>query len=1170
MFKKIKIKLTPTSKEEPEIYFDPEVFKLIGEQSLGIEEQLLKKIALALVPYNYRNLPYFVSRIIRAENGLYKVLILDAKPGVDNKIIGRVDILKISLSSGIEIKDNPRPEERRAAEEIDMRKLDIKLTETASLPTFFNLDLELNKNNKHVLDGYLKDFDKEKEKQVENFLSGKSCNPYHAEPDPPGFKPIDEQYYSFNKAQQVFESLKPLANLADNVKDIEESFSDFLQKFSAYLNEIGKSNNQLLDYALTLSKELDLDALSLAINNKVTTIKDLIDNVNADFALKYVNYVNTQEKINYIKRCLAWGLHFAAGIYFNGLQKDTIDDAKGRQQKLESFNKHFKSLVQIHEDGTISDINLVYDNIANQSLDDIAKSLNKLLAYECNTTTGWSSDKQIELVRGINKVATIVTGLNLKHPPFEAWEKSFLGMGKAGFKWEKSVAADEASLAKQSSFVENALNSDPKFQELKELDLADEANQLHSLQTNFADFQTRVSYQKRLLALQEESANITQKMDELYTAENGQNGLLPLANQISKKFAEITALSDEPINLFINNKPIKSNAINLPTYIDALVHNIQSAAEKIAPVAANISKIAEVNSTAPIRHLGLLEQRVIVLKKTYEEAAANKRELEKIAHDINLSHLAAVQKDKVKQLEQFKSQLNDVVREIGAQYRLSRTSKFAENPEMKQLLNNYRESKQVIDNLCKSYLEKKFVEEEDFLTQLQAAKQTLSQHFNNLKVCYKEINELITLLKAKTVTKQAPPPSEAKNASPEENSGLPKRPVPIRRRPDIAPSPIRSNNASGGGGNDPDRDEVISIAMPKPEEEPKKSFFKRHWGKMLVGGLSFSLLAVAGVFTGGAIPIVAGLLGGGTLAAVSTTCAAAAAGGTLGIATGALAGAIAGDPPKEGGIRGFFKRNWKKILIGAGVGLLATGVAAASVATFGTPVLVLGAISAATAASASAFGVTMSSALAGIVGCSIITAGSTILGAVLGGLAGSISEGKHFQKQAKAAPKPPTADHSQNSTPTEDDDEDRTSHHDLGLFFTNKPSTPPNTPKEGVNSKHVTFSSAEINEALLESQHKQQNPSRVDEPLDLAKTMIEIEQLQAQLEEEIDKNKLTDVYTINDDAKDASKNIINFPTPTSPKGSLTRYGLHNPATQSAKPYNSVTAAAEDNSTYLKV
>lgn len=92
------------------------------------------------------------------------------------------------------------------------------------------------------------------------------------------------------------------------------------------------------------------------------------------------------------------------------------------------------------------------------------------------------------------------------------------------------------------------------------------------------------------------------------------------------------------------------------------------------------------------------------------------------------------------------------------------------------------------------------------------------------------------------------------------------------------------------------------VVQRQPAKPSTPGFFKRHWGKMLVGGLLVAGLVVAGIFTAGVVPaIAAGVIAG--LAAVHITVGVAVATGigvgaiglgaaAIGVGLGAASGAI--------------------------------------------------------------------------------------------------------------------------------------------------------------------------------------------------------------------------------------------------------------------------------------
>lgn len=871
MFKKIKIKLTPTSKEEKEIYFDPEVFSLIDQQTNNIQECLQKKIAIALIPHHYKDFPYYVSRLMRQKNGYYKVLILDASH--------RIEAIIINLSTCKEIREESKEKEIHT-DLINIDKLDFIFGENSFVPDFFDLRLEKNQPILAILNKYIAQL--KKEKQIENFSSGKIFMPYGIElqPAPPQIITIED--YTFHKALEVFEPLTQLASLIEEAKEIEVTYTSYLKKLNETFIATEKIDDKLLDYAIMISQDLDLTELASIISSKQSKISAMLESANADFAIPYINYINLQKKLNFIKNSLAWSLHYAAGKYFNLLQEKTENDGAARMGSIESFNKHFKNLLQI-ENERVSDITLVYEHFSIKSLNEIAATLNELLS-ECNTTTGWPSNKQKELVHGINTGASIIKDASIKSPPFKAWDKYVLGFGKAGFQWEKNVIEDEAAAEKQAAFVQQTLETGGNYQALKVINFTVEKKRLQILDEKFTEFETKINNHKTLLHFKSHANTIKERVKDLFI-NNSVDSLEIIQHNMIHDFDTIEACSQQTHRFIIDNKRVKTTEFNVRHYIQQQVQQAKLCFDKICSLEIYLDQMIQLDPLCSTAQINRLEQIISCLKLHFEKIQNTKKTLENLSNQIKTIHHDVVDKPSIKKLDQIQT------------------------------------------------------------TQVQ--------------------NESI-------------PPSALRG-----------------RRNAVIDIPLFNHEES-------------NVQHASKSAPIQKKFFRRHWGKILASMCAFSSLAIAGIFTGGAIPFIAALFGGGTSAAAGAISATAISGGLLGGAIGAGISTLNG-PSREDNIKGFFKRNWKKILLGCGIGLLAVGIAAAGVLTFGASFAALGAISAATAASAGTFGISMSSTLAGIAGCTMIATSSIIVGATIGGCTASIIENRHFQagnSSTKISPKP--------------------------------------------------------------------------------------------------------------------------------------------------------------------
>lgn len=80
------------------------------------------------------------------------------------------------------------------------------------------------------------------------------------------------------------------------------------------------------------------------------------------------------------------------------------------------------------------------------------------------------------------------------------------------------------------------------------------------------------------------------------------------------------------------------------------------------------------------------------------------------------------------------------------------------------------------------------------------------------------------------------------------------------------------------------------VNIPQSKKVEKPGFFKRHWGKLLIGGLLVAGLVVAGIFTFGAVPaIAAGVIAGLAVAHITVSVTVATVIGVSAIGIGAAA-----------------------------------------------------------------------------------------------------------------------------------------------------------------------------------------------------------------------------------------------------------------------------------------
>lgn len=904
-------------------------------------------------------------------------------------------------------------------------------------------------------------------------------------------QPISEKDYSLRKAKEVFEPLTPLSTLADQAKNIDQKFSRKLVYFNSILNDTGQ-DKALESYALKAAEELNLDNLSKTIEDKKSLIEQLTSQTQESFASSYAEYVNKQERINYFKNCLAQAIHTAAGLHFNKLQREAIEGLD--KEKIDSFNKQFEGFATLLPDNSISDINEIYKNISKKSLEQIAKAITTLVNVENNPSIQWTPVEQKQLITKINVITNEIKN-TFKDKPFEAWENAYLGMGKPGFQWNKAVLEKEVSLLKISNYVKNTLNS--HFKEIPQLNFANEETQLTEVEKSLYAYQTKIDDHKKLLALKHQAQDIQTKTKNLLFTHDGKERLPSIQNEIKQKYTEIEECSKDPLTFIIKGNPTQTNEFVFLDYVNALVNSIQYDNEKITAITSNINKVDELNTINPSVHLNHIEERVTNLSERFDLLSKKNQELKNITDDLKQYHIIAIHNNKLEKLKTFQQHLKKTCSDIDSKYSLSKTSKYKSHVGIQSLIAKFQEHKTAIQKLDQIYSQIKDVDDDEFLARLQNSKKSLLEHNDALRDFHKEILESVSLL---AKTKPMPSAPKAKH-----NTVPLTEPPTKRRQPTIFPPAMKQSvsdcNIVIENQTPPADENFAPITSPTKPQAPKDSFLKKHWGKMLVGFLGFSALAVAGAFTGGLIPILAGVVSSSTVAAGIVTATTAAAGGAIGVGAGALVGAVAGDPPKDGGLFSFIKKHAKKIAIGAGVGIVGAGLIALSVVSFGAPAAVFAAIGAGTAASAAIFGTSMGSTAAGLLGSGLITAGSSIVGAIVSLFGGSIAEGSHFHKTPSAKPDSKTTK------------ETRSFEKDADPFP--DPKTPTNTPND------QTFNSAEINEKLM----------------DVLKTM---EQKQAEL----------DHLIFEEEKENNTGNVVTFPTK---KFSETGLGLHSPQNEKKNP-----------------
>lgn len=509
------VKPTKTSREIKNVYFDQEVLKLLDDIN-GREEWICQRIARALVPNNFDKFPYYISRIRYISDttdpnfGRYQILYTDS--------FGPAKTTIIDLTTCIEVSNQPT--------DIPLEGVpDPKLEDVLVFPDQFNRHNNLSQFLFLGLNTQIKKFEELKEQDHDLFYQGKrEIN----SPLPPkqtiknnGNRRIyTDEDYSLDEAKEIFHSKKvPLKTLVDNfdkARKTKEEFEKIEQEIENELvmERISLASPEGNEIKKILGQDYNNGHLKGSIERVSENVEKMETEIKNDIKDAYLKYQNTKEQLAVLKRHIGWALYAAAHDYYiNEVQEKTKGDATTRSAKINSFNKHFLGLVQIGQDGTLTNIEIIYENLKHKSLTEVSDFVNYILK-EANTSTMWSSDKLIALISTLQKVAQDLQELmglsdDLKMTmrtgqPYLATPKGYLGAKKAKFAWDESIKTAETEATTDVDTAKKRLENVDKYQDIIQPDIKNpniippiplvsnitvNANNLNTLKRNYQHFQ---------------------------------------------------------------------------------------------------------------------------------------------------------------------------------------------------------------------------------------------------------------------------------------------------------------------------------------------------------------------------------------------------------------------------------------------------------------------------------------------------------------------------------------------------------------------------------------------------------------------------------------------------------------------------------------------------------
>lgn len=1003
----IKIKLSPTSpdSEVKRIFFDPKAFSLLNENIEQIKDQLYQKLARVLAPYCDTLL--FVSRIMPTENGQYIALVTDG---------ATVDPIKIDLHL-------------RSQQSIKNNQLYLTNEESNELPTLLNLNETSTIST--LLNGQIAKFEKEKDERKSKFQNGQSLISYQTPLEPTlkqineKLKQIKEKEFTLDEAVELLPNLHATSTYRQNQE--LASYKKTLQTLSheiASLSEQTQTNEELKTF---LAQEIQNFSLTDENLNKtlqtIITKENMLKNaVKNDKALQQtcLTIITNQEKIAFIKEYLAFSLYQAIGRYFIHLQLET-DKQESRKAKLETFNTNFGKFVQVYDDGTLTSFDIICEIFKACSLAEIKILLDQLFA-KCNTTYFFSSDKHNFLIEEINKVAGLLATLddqstNQKHiEPFKASAKSLIH--NASFDWGDTDIYEKDIENLRNDFIKSFQEkSDHDF--LRTFSATEEKEIVENLVKNYSQVLTRLEtfksesnenktfdYDKKAVidSVNIEIENIHEYLaafeTKLPTIKDDLRFIFPsIQPEDTQEFKEISKLLGEiegKINILNTFKDF-FNVTQLPSAL-ALDHSKKpyQITEKQA-IVNNRNEILKTEKSS-LAAVAKLQKIIISLKNKVNNSVDDlaKKVIEKVEQRLQVFK---------QKLETIMQSISEVLAQIEKIKKLEGTN--YPSPLFQELFGPFDLAKNLISELNDFYHQPGLVVTRFSREQIEKHEKILDAQFVTIKKYQENIQNHLQILETAFALEQER--------------------IAAERALQIAPQEDRILIEDEDKIDDDPSSQFFNIpTIDKPNIWKKiNSFFKHHWEKILGFTLFGTTLGALGAVTIGIVPAAVS----GSAAAIGLTSAAlggtASAGAGLGVASGKLT-------EKFGGMKEFFKRHGKKMLIGglvAGliVGSVLTGGALAAAGTIGgLSWLSFAAVGSTFSACFSAAGLSIGATTASIIGATTLTTAS----ALVGGCATGFIAAATTQPGDDNHPHHPDFDVGEDDPITESDDCDDDDYHD--------------------------------------------------------------------------------------------------------------------------------------------
>lgn len=473
-----------------ELFFDKEVFGLLEQREIAGKEEWLYKAVTKSIRGHFYSFPLYINRVTYiADNtsdnyGCYIVWCIDTNAHVTPIVIDLANTSEKGVVTDVRIKDP-----------------------VVNDVSFYNEKLNpLSNSNFSVIRlGNSENLAKTKLAQREKFRNGTvTLNAPLPKQPTPSSKIYNTTEYTLDDAIELFpEELSQVKESLSTARQVRDALDKFNQQVDSKLKEgkcdareadeikkrfFGTTPNVVAVKLVKIEDELGIVSEEPAAFNPEQA--NLIDRIERDTKLVCTEYKNIQQKLSNLKDALAYAIYKAVHEYYiQEVQIATEGNPKERKKKIKEFNKHFVMLgcLQIGEDGTLSDISLVYQTMEKMSLKQIQEFVTKLLrngesgnADEgCDTTIFFNSKKLKRMVASLNQTALEISATlrndfatqisRTQEPLFKAEGKTYALNWKltapAKFEWHPDVLKLEQLAESQVTNVKKYMSEGTELQD---------------------------------------------------------------------------------------------------------------------------------------------------------------------------------------------------------------------------------------------------------------------------------------------------------------------------------------------------------------------------------------------------------------------------------------------------------------------------------------------------------------------------------------------------------------------------------------------------------------------------------------------------------------------------------------------------------------------------------